>query len=57
MSSYDLKLNNNKMPAEDKTKKSNISNCEIFYWDTGHGVRSEKPNEFIQLMKNFINEI
>ena len=29
MSSYDLNLNNNKKPAEDKTKKSNISNKSL----------------------------
>ena len=37
--------------------KNNISNCEILYWDTGHGVRSEKPKEYIQLLKNFIKKL
>ena len=37
--------------------KSNISNCEILYWDTGHGVRDEKPKEYTQLLKNFIKKL
>ena len=38
-----------------KKVQSNIFYCEIHYWDTGHGVRAEKPYEFNKLLWSLID--
>ena len=37
-----------------KKVQANIPDCEIHYWDTGHGVRAEKPTEYSKLLSSLI---
>ena len=43
------------MESVAKKVQQNINDCQIEYWDTGHGVRSEKPEEYSKLLRKLIS--
>ena len=40
-----------------KLVKNEIENCEIIFWDTGHGIPREKPLKFVNLINRLMNGI